>query len=606
MLAKLSERTMRWVRWGVVAAWGLLIASLAFDPVSAWLTDPENLRSPFRLDPERCVLLQGACLHEEPYAMGAAIFWGTVVPASIFILLVFGHDFWRRICPLSFLSQLPRALNWQRQRQRVDSKTGKVRRELVKIGKDSWLARHHLYLQFGLFFCGLCCRILFVNSSRWTLCAFLLGAIAAAMTVGYLYGGKAWCQYFCPMAPVQEFYGEPRGLFATPAHIDRAPVTQSMCRTITPDGKEVSACVACQNPCIDIDAERTYWEKIKDPQRQWLHYAYVGILVGYFVYYYLYAGNWEYYMSGAWAHEERQLANLLSPGFYLFGQAIAIPKLAAVPLALATFTLGGYSLGRTLEKRYKANQHRQGLACDVVTIRHRMFSLSTFFAFNFFFVFAGRNFLVLLPHPLPDLFPVLIATLSGFWLYRTWQRSPGLYHQESLASRLRKQLLKLQLDVGAFLDGRSLDDLDAREVYVLAKVLPDFTREKRVLAYKGMLREALQEGYLDPADSWEGFPQARQELHISDRERDRILAELSQEHPELFAAAGRSRRAADGQSEGDDIVDAFLHLWRIHPERPSADLLALCAGRKRNGDSDLSPDEREAIQALRRARSAVK
>ncbi len=33
-----------------------------------------------------------------------------VVPSAIFVVLVFGHEFWRRICPLYFFSQLPRAL----------------------------------------------------------------------------------------------------------------------------------------------------------------------------------------------------------------------------------------------------------------------------------------------------------------------------------------------------------------------------------------------------------------------------------------------------------------------------------------------------------------
>jgi hypothetical protein len=57
----------------------------------------------------------------------------------------------------------------------------------------------------------------------------------------------------------------------------------------------------------------------------------VGITIGYFAYYYLYAGNWNYYTSGAWAHEENQWATLLKPGLYLFGQAIPIPKLVTVP-----------------------------------------------------------------------------------------------------------------------------------------------------------------------------------------------------------------------------------------------------------------------------------
>ena len=126
------------------------------------------------------------------------------------------------------------------------------------------------------------------------------------------------------------------------------------CRTVNTEGKEQSACVACHSPCMDIDAERIYWENLTKPEQQWLHYAYFGLTVGYFVYYYLYAGNWEYYMSGSWAHEENQLANLLKPGFYFFNQAIPIPKLVAVPLTIGLFGLLGYWLGRKLENLYKA------------------------------------------------------------------------------------------------------------------------------------------------------------------------------------------------------------------------------------------------------------
>ena len=76
------------------------------------------------------------------------------------LLLVFGHETWRRICPLSFLSQIPRALGIQRQRKIVNNRTGKVRYELVKVAQDSWLGCNHLYLQFGLLFLGLTLRIL--------------------------------------------------------------------------------------------------------------------------------------------------------------------------------------------------------------------------------------------------------------------------------------------------------------------------------------------------------------------------------------------------------------------------------------------------------------
>ncbi|MFM7437062.1 MAG: 4Fe-4S binding protein, partial [Snowella sp.] len=164
--------------------------------------EPDHPWSPLRLT-DVCIKVQGKCLAQEPYAVGATLFWGAVVPSGIFILLVFGHELWRRICPLSFLSQIPRALGWQRQFKQENQKTGKIRYELAKVKADSWLGKNYSYLQFGWLFVGLCGRILFFNADRLMLALWILFAIAAAIFVGYFYGGKSWCQYFCPMAPVQ-------------------------------------------------------------------------------------------------------------------------------------------------------------------------------------------------------------------------------------------------------------------------------------------------------------------------------------------------------------------------------------------------------------------
>ena len=156
MLANISERQIHRVRWVLSIGWLILIVSLFYDPITSWLTYPENTLSPLKINLENCVIVQGSCLKETPYALGAPIFWGVIVPSAIFILLVFGHEFWRRICPLSFISQIPRALKWQRQKKNVTQKTDKVKNELVKVAKNSWLFRNAIYLQGGLFFVGLC------------------------------------------------------------------------------------------------------------------------------------------------------------------------------------------------------------------------------------------------------------------------------------------------------------------------------------------------------------------------------------------------------------------------------------------------------------------
>lgn len=533
MFTQLPERRMHWFRWVLTIGWLLIIASLFYDPWTSALTAFDHPWSPLRL-PDTCVQVQGECLSEQPYPLGTTLFWGAVVPAGIFILLVFGHELWRRICPLSFLSQIPRALGWQRQFKRENKKTGKVRYELAKVDPNSWLGRNYPYVQFSWLFAGLCGRILFFNADRLVLAGWLLFTIAAAITVGYWYGGKSWCQYFCPMAPVQSIYSEPGGLLSSKAHTSEQPITQSMCRTVLPDGKEQSACVACQNPCIDIDAERTYWNNLNKPETSFLRYGYVGLVIGYFGYYYLYAGNWDYYFSGAWLRQTDQLASLFDPGLYLFGQAINIPKLVAVPLVLGGCTAIGYWGGQWIEKRAKAYGRRKQANLTVETIRHRIFTLCTFGIFNFFFIFGGRPLVQLLPWSVQYLYDLGLVALSTLWLYKTWRRSPDLYSRENLANRFRKQLEKLQLNVSQFLEGRSLSDLNTHEVYVLAKVLPGFTREKRHQAYKEVVREALEEGYVNYSSSLEILQQMRQELGITDDEHRIVLEELGIEDPQLL------------------------------------------------------------------------
>lgn len=608
MLADTSERLMHRVRWGMTLAWLLLIASLFYDPISPRLTQPDSPTALFRIDPNVCIQVQEKCVQEHPYALAAAIFWTVVIPGALLILLVFGHELWRRICPLSFVSQLFRAIGRQRQHQRIDAKTGKIRYELAKVPKNSWLARNHLYLQFGLLYLGLCARHLFINSERLLLGVFFIITLLAAMTVGYLYGGKSWCHYFCPMGPVQSFYGEPRGLLNSTAHEgDGPPITQSMCRTVGSEGKQQSACIACQSPCIDIDAERTYWSSISTTERQWLYYGYAGLVVGYFVYYYLYAGNWNYYFSGIWAQQNDQLTTLLSPGFYLLGHAIGIPKLFAVPLTLGIFTLLGVQMGKLLENRYKANLLRQEQYEGKEQIRHHLFTLCTFLVFNFYFVFGGRPYILRLPTFVQHVYTAALVLVSALWLYRTWNRSAGLYSRESVATRLRKQLIQLKLNVSQFLEGRSLETLTADEVYVLAKILPDFTKEKRLHAYKQVLCEAIDEGAMNSATSLEVLQHLRRELDISDNDHHIILTELGVENPDLLnPAKQRSREDWLRLRSYRERLAATPYVWRRRAARGlGAELLEVVSKKRsvksierlgRNPHREKTPPSLEAIQ----------
>ncbi len=414
---------MHWVRWGLAISWLMLIGSLFYDPISSILTDSTNFSSPFRIHLETCVLLQGECVPQKPYSLGARLFWSVIVPAAIFIIFVFGHEAWRRICPLSFLSQLPRALKLQRKRKIVNS--GIVSYELVSISEDSWLGKNHFYVQFGLLFLGLTARLLFVNSNPVALGIFLVLTISSAMLVGFLFAGKSWCNYFCPFAPVQAVFTGPRGLLGSQAHEESSPVPQSMCRTI----ENESACVGCKSSCIDIDAEQSYWDNLEKPARQFVQYGYVGILIAFFGYFYLFAGNWDYYFSGIWSRDDA-VGMLFQPGFYLLGKSIPLPKIVAVPLTLALCTWLSYLVLSRVEKMYRVYLREQGNLNVRQQSHHTIFTLITVFSFWFFFSFAGRPILNTMPDFIILGFNAIAIVSGSIWGYRTLARTPGHYQQE--------------------------------------------------------------------------------------------------------------------------------------------------------------------------------
>jgi hypothetical protein len=245
----------------------------------------------------------------------------------------------------------------------------------------------------------------------------------------------------------------------------------------------------------------------------------------------------------------------------------------------------GTVAGRAIESALRTRVRRRGAEPDRERIRHRVFVVATFLVFNFFFLFAGRPLLLLAPAWAQYLFDVTLVAVSTLWLYRAWSRSPDLYGRENLAERFRKQLTRLDLDVGRYLDGRSLADLGTEEVYVLAKVLPGFTGQKRHEAYKGVVREALEEGFVNAASSLEVLKQMRLSLGISDSEHRNLLEELGVEDPGLLDPD--SRRSLEDQI-------------RLSGYRKSLERLMLVQRLGEGPGTGQSGADGEALLALRR------
>ena len=529
MLNKVNEQNAHTIRYVLVVGWVLLIASLFFDPISATLTDPNtSFFSPLKdnlinlaQDPETCIRVQDKCLPGTPYQAGARIFWGFIVPIGFGIVFVLGHEFWRRICPLYFLSQIPRALGMKPKKQ---------------ISQNKWLTENHLYLQFALFFIGLNMRILFVNSARPVFGGFLVFTIGAAIVMNLFYGGRSWCHYVCPFGMVQMVLTGPRGLLGSEAQKEPPrTITQSMCRTFDKEtNSEKITCISCKSPCMDIDSEKAYWEQIHKPGRRVVQYGYLGLVVGYFVYYFLYSGNFRYYFSGAWTHEAGQVSKIFNPGFYIAGQAIPIPKLFATPLTLGVIAAVFYFGISQLEKIYGATVKKQHPEFDRKIITHRVFTLVTFLAVNFFYIYGGRPEILRFPFIVQMIFNALVVLVSTLWLVRTWGRTDNQYKKESIADKLRRQLKKLKIDFARVLGGRTLDDLKADELDLLAQVVPQVTKQDRVQVYKGVLEESLQSGNMDATNSLKALQGVRQRLEVSEEEHYALLTELGIDDPSLL------------------------------------------------------------------------
>ena len=492
MIPPVPERRMLVVRLVLLVSWLALIGNLFIHAVLP--IDPSMAHG--IVSDTHCVQIQSRCVSVLPIQANpsnvSALFWGAIVPASILILLVFGHVTWRRICPLSFVSQMPRIFGWQRVNDQGQP---------IRLSENHWIVKYHTYFQLGFLYIGLCLRLLFLNVDSVWLGLWFLGTIAFAITIGFLYAGKSWCQYFCPMAPVQHIFAEPVGLLTRKAHVQTQSLTQSltqsMCRTSIGDR---SACVACTSTCMDIDAERRYWDWIERPEMQWTYYGYLGLVIGFFSSFYLYAENWDYYFSGVWTRESTLIADSVQSGFYFFNHQLYVIKLVAVPTLLAIAGLITYSAGCTIEFIYLKWHQKIKSNVSSAVLKHHLYSVWTFISFNTFFAFAGRPFLCQLPDDCELVsqvgLTVGILIVSTLWLLRALRRSPDRYHQERLASRWMVQLHKSKIDLSQLLGGRSVHALNREDWMTLrttvAKVSPKHATQLDRSLLQNLVEEADQ------------------------------------------------------------------------------------------------------------------
>ena len=502
------ETQARIVRWALLLGWLGLIAVL--------------------FKPELAPAYRSLACTEQSFCrpgIGNDLFWNIGLPLVILAVMV-SHELWRRICPLSFVSQLFRALGWQR---KVLNRAGKP--QVVAISESSWLARHHIQLQWSLLIAGLSLRLVIANSNGPVLALLFAAALLGALVTGWAFSGKAFCQYICPFAPAQSIISGPRSLLSSAAHLGGpSKTTQSMCRTIGASGQEISTCVACTKPCFDIDSERTYWHNLSGKRGlAWSWYSYPGLILAFFLLIYSYAPSAsggpesDYLRSNLFTYDGRLVAmawqSLLPAGWP------QLPRLLAVPALLSAGAVVSERLFHQLEllQRHQLRGRPPELAKELAIHRTRL--LATFAAINTYFFFKGDLF-----NGAGELgsylFQLLIVAFSAIWLYRGWGRDRDLFERETTSTILRKRLAKLGTELEPLLAGRQLDDLSPGEVFVLANALPVQATSQRRSIYLDVLRDLINQGQLERTASLKALADLRNSLGLDDADHQSAMQVL--------------------------------------------------------------------------------
>src|SRR5512139_3851108 len=227
------------------------------------------------------------------------VFWTILLPLLPVGIVLMGFHVWRSVCPLAFFGQLGRRLNRGPQRR-----------------VPPWLERWFFPATFAVLLASLVLRLVATNGDRLWLSGLLVGLALAALATNAIYTGKTWCNFVCPVGFVERVYTEPRSLRSGPS---------SQC----------GPCTACKLHCPDIDQENAYWKDVASAGRRLAIYAFPGLVLGFYTYYWLRHGDWEAYFDGRWTRHPADAALLLGSGFFF---APRVPAVVAATLTLVAFS----------------------------------------------------------------------------------------------------------------------------------------------------------------------------------------------------------------------------------------------------------------------------
>ncbi len=402
--------------------------------------------------------------------------WTVLVPLLPIGIIVIGFSRWRDSCPLAEFSKIA---------QRIS---------LFKKKKvPAWIEKNLYAIQYFALFIGLTLRLTILNFNHYYLLVFFVFIFLAAFVTNLIYTGKSWCNYFCPVGVVERIY--------TVSNAGNY-MRNSACST----------CTACTKNCPDIDMESNYWKQSLNQQRSFAFYSFSGLILGFYLYFYLESGSFEYYFSGKWADIHLSLS---SDGFFFVP---FVPVLIAAPLTLAFFASISFLFFWGIEQYLWKNKIFKDL--DFITLKHRMQVVSSFVAFNTFYIFAGAPSYSQYPFFYSILYFFIVA-LSSMLLYKEFYRKEMDLVQERFALKIIKRW-----------DKTKEIPKDLKEIYY--RYINETKNKKDLLnTYRESIEELLEDGILDE-NSLVTLEKIREQIGISKKDHFNVIRTIKLKNEELF------------------------------------------------------------------------
>ena len=410
------------------------------------------------------------------YEESTALIWTTLLPLVPVFIVIIGYSQWRDICPLAFFSKISQNLEWFGKRK-----------------VPHWFEDNFYSFQFVLLIIAFSLRLTVLNFDNMALALFILFVISASFITNLFFRGKSWCNFFCPVGMIEKIY-----CLSNSKNMQ----TNSAC----------NICSACKKDCPDIDMENNYWKEKNNEQKTFVFYAFSGLVLGFYLYYYLQSGSFETYNSGIWTRES------FDPFLGGFFFAPFVPIIVAVPLTLIVFSFISFFLFKSIERGLWSYHLLGDISED--TLQHRMKVISFFVSFNIFYLFAGVP--TFQHYPLAyGIFYFMVVVLSTLLLYKELFRQEGFFIQDRFA-------LKIIFNS----KGKIPFTSNLQEIYY-TYIHEQKSKKEKLSTYKETILDLLEEGTLS-ASSMIVLDKLRKQMDITEREHLSILRKLEMKNTTLF------------------------------------------------------------------------